>query len=77
MKTMKACRRSLIKQLRMLSEASYKQMWDEGLSSYSHEMVEIYKELERPFRTIFFCFMLMNFFAYFAVFIKKFGRGKI
>lgn len=71
----KELRESLIKQGKMLSKASQKGMCDDGLSNYSKELLEIYKELNKPVAfTI--GLLLFNFFVYLFVFIPKFGRRK-
>lgn len=64
-------RESLIKQMKMLSEASCNQMYDDGLSNYSHEMVNIYKELESPFRAVFLSLVLIDFAISILVLVKK------
>ncbi len=64
-------RESLIKQMKMLSEASCNQMYDDGLSNYSHEMVNIYKELERPFWAVFLSLVLIDFAISILVLVKK------
>lgn len=51
-------RKCLYKQLKILTEATEKDIPDDGMSRYSSEMIAIYKELYRPFRTIFFSFFL-------------------
>ncbi len=63
---------SLIKQMKMLSEASYNHVCDDGLSNYSHEMVNIYKELESPFRTVFFSLLLIDLTISLFILVKKF-----
>lgn len=62
---------SLIKQIKILSEASCNQMYDDGLSNYSHEMVNIYKELERPFWAVFLSLVLIDFAISLFIFVKK------
>ena len=64
-------RESLIKQMKMLSEASYNHACDDGLSNYSHEMVNIYKELESPFRAVFLSLVLIDFAISLFIFVKK------
>lgn len=69
-------RERLIKQMEMLSEASSQGIMDDGLSTYSREMVRIYKELVHPFRTVFLGFLILDFLICFFIFIKKFGGGE-
>lgn len=64
-------RESLIKQMKMLSEASYNHACDDGLSNYSHEMVNIYKVLESPFRAVFLSLVLIDFAISLFIFVKK------
>lgn len=64
-------RKCLYKQLKMLAEATEKDIPDDGMSRYSSEMIAIYKELYRPFRTIFFSFFLLYLGIHFLIFVKK------
>lgn len=77
MKTMKEEREILRQQIKLLAEMSRNGYIDDGPSRYSHEMMEIYKALKFPVSAMIFCFVIVNFFVCFVVFIKKFGRGKI
>ena len=66
-------RRSLIEQVELLNKASKELKYDEGLSSYSQKMVEIYKTLELPFLIV-GTELLFNLLVCFVVFIHKFFR---
>ena len=46
-------------------------MYDDGLSNYSHEMVNIYKELERPFWAVFLSLVLIDFAISIFILVKK------
>lgn len=67
-------RKSLIKQVQLLSKASSEGGMDDGISNYSEEMVKIHKELGRPFRSIFIGLVILYFCIYFHVLVKKFCR---
>ena len=69
-------RRCLYKQMKMLAEASYQQIPNDGLAQYSDEMVSISKELRRPFFTILLGLLLFDVGIYLFILIKKFFRGK-
>lgn len=69
-------RKCLRKQMKVLAEASYQQIPNDGLAQYSAEMVSIAKELKRPFCTILLGFLLFDFGIHLFILIKKLFRGK-
>lgn len=64
-------RKCLYRQLKLLAEASRKQIPNDGLAQYSDQMVAINKELKSPFCAIFFGFLIFNFGIHFFIFVKK------
>lgn len=69
----RSVRRSLIEQVELLNKASRELKYDEGLSSYSQKVVQIYKTLELPFLIVGIA-LLLNLLACFVVLIYKFFR---
>lgn len=69
-------REILRKQIELLPEAPAKGQMDDGLSRYSEMMIEINKELNKPFRTLVFGIVGLDLCILLIIFVKKLRKRR-